>query len=291
MSRAAKWVVIFVVINLLTLAAEVADGGRRRIHVTSADQELSADWQTETWFGRQLAARILGTIPLWDKFEANKYLNLVGRSVAIFSASPGAVFTFAILDSEKVNAFATPGGYVFITKGALLLMKDEAELAGVLGHEIAHVSCHHMATSLGLSRRQESTLGGLAVLVGGATGSYRQVLSQGMERAMNLLLEKGYQQNQELEADRIGIQLAVFAGYRKDGLLCFLKRAQRFEPAESSDQEEHPRWKVRMEALENTMEQINLESGAGKTMKERFNAMFAPLLGNDRLVDAGSRAE
>ncbi len=271
---------LVVMVMVIGLAAR-ADCGRQRINVIAKEQEAPADWQTEAWFGRKLAARILGSIPLCDCPAANRYLNLVGSGLALYAPAPGAVFTFGILDSEKVNAYATPGGYIFVTKGAILRMRNEAELAAVLGHEIAHVSCHHMVKSLGLNRHQDSAVGGMAVLVGGTTGSFRQAISQGLEKGLEILFDTGYSRKQELEADRIGMQLAVTAGYRKDGLVNFLKRIHGFEASAAEDDRSHPTWKVRLQQLEASMDGLHQDPGPGQTREERFNEAFAQLFDSD----------
>ncbi len=289
MSRAIKSALALVAGLALVLApGGSGDCGRRRINVVKNRQESPADWQTEAWFGRKLAARILGNIPLWDRPAANRYLNLVGGGLALYAPAPGAVFTFGILDSEKANAYATPGGYIFVTRGAIARMRNEAELAAVLGHEIAHVACHHMAKSLGLNRHQDSALGGMAVLAGGATGSFRQAISQGLDKGLEILLETGYRREQELEADRLGMQLAVMAGYRKDGLTNFLKRIHGFEPSASRNDKSHPVWKIRLRHLEETMDELAKAPEAGRTGEDRFHEAFASLFDSDS-VDAAGR--
>ncbi len=280
-----------IVLSLILILSGQVESGRQRVNAAQNLQDVSFDWQTETWFGRKLAARILGNIPLWDRAGANRYLNLVGSGVALFAPAPGAVFSFAILDSDKVNAYAAPGGYIFVTRGAIARMRDEAELAAVLGHEIAHVACHHMAKTLGLNRHQESALGALAGLVGGATGSFRQAISQGLDKGLEILFETGYSSQQELEADRIGIQLAVMAGYRKDGLASFLNRIHGFEPCGLKQDNSHPVWKVRLMHLGQTMDNLGSEAGAGRTGKERFHEIFAHLFDADFVGPDGRRAE
>ena len=93
--------------------------------------------------GRALSARLIYKYGLIKNKKQTNYLNLVGHTVSRLSSRPELEFYFGILNSPDVNAFACPGGYILITKGALDLMDNEAQLAGVLAHEITHVSLRH----------------------------------------------------------------------------------------------------------------------------------------------------
>ena len=98
----------------------------------------------EADIGRVVAARILKTYPLSDNDMLQQYVTLVGKTVAAYSARPTLDWHFAVVDSDVVNAISAPGGFVFITTGALKQMHSEAELASVLGHEIAHITQKHV---------------------------------------------------------------------------------------------------------------------------------------------------
>src|SRR5207248_191676 len=90
------------------------------------------------------AAKLISIFGLYDNPEMMKYVNLVGNTVAKQGARTDTQYHFAILDTDVVNAMAMPGGFVFVTRGALSLMESESELAGVLGHEVAHVDLRHL---------------------------------------------------------------------------------------------------------------------------------------------------
>ena len=117
---------------------------RRRAHAVNSNEFETGDIQAEVAFGREIAARILGREPLRDNAELARYVTLIGQALALNSGRSELSFYFAVLDSEQVNAYSTPGGYVFVTRGALKQMRDEAELAAVLAHEIAHVQLRHI---------------------------------------------------------------------------------------------------------------------------------------------------
>src|SRR3989304_6169141 len=129
---------------------------------------------------------------------------IVGRSAAQYANRPEIEFRFAILNTDIVNAFAAPGGYIFITKGALRLMEDEAELAGVLAHEVAHVSERHIVKELNIKGTEASPSAGLARIVGGGTDTMRAAFTQVVDKAVEILFEKGLKRQDEMDSDRIG---------------------------------------------------------------------------------------
>jgi predicted Zn-dependent protease len=153
------------------------------------------------------------------------YVTRVGRALARVTETPGLEFTFTVLDSPSVNAFALPGGYVYVTRGLLALASDEAELAGVLAHEIGHVTARHSA-----QRYSQQVVAGLgAAVVGAITGSddIADTFSFGAATVL-----QSYSRDQEFEADTLGIRYLDRAGYALDamaGLLTKLDRHSRFE--------------------------------------------------------------
>ena len=100
--------------------------------------------EEEVALGRVVAARVLATYPLADDDKLQKYVTLVGKTVALQSSRPDLDWHFAVIETDMVNAFSCPGGYVFITTGAMAQIGSEAELAVVLGHEIAHATEKHI---------------------------------------------------------------------------------------------------------------------------------------------------
>ena len=144
----------------------------------------------------------------------HKYVTLVGRTVAEKTTKPGLPWTFIVLDTDAVNAFAAPHGYVHITRGALALMKDESELAGVLAHEIVHVSEEHTIDALKKntlkSAAAEQVSGGNAMIEFLANAAYANIL------------DNAYSRGDEGAADTLGIGLISKAGYAPQGLGSFL---------------------------------------------------------------------
>ncbi len=130
-------ITLFVVITALCvlLPGELiaaGSGAKFRQRVSSGDEGLSSDIDEEVRFGREVAARVIARYGLYDNPKLMKYVNLVGHVISRTTNRPELEFHFAVLNTDEINAYAAPGGYVFVTRGALLRMRDEAELAGVL---------------------------------------------------------------------------------------------------------------------------------------------------------------
>jgi predicted Zn-dependent protease len=154
-----------------------------------------------------------------------KYVNLVGNSVAQFCDRPNIPYHFAVLNSEQPNAFAAPGGYIFVTIGLLKSVRNEAELAGVLGHEIAHVSEKHALEAI----QRGKTLKGIGefslTVMNKDPGLFAGVIGELTE----MLFTRGLDRNMEYEADRIGTEYASRVGYSSMGLRDFLNTLKREE--------------------------------------------------------------
>ena len=183
----------------------------------------SINEQEEIRIGGDLAAMLLGAAPLIDNPAQQRYVNALGRWLALHSERPNLPWKFGIVDSPDFNAFSTPGGYVLITRGLFERMRNESELAGVLAHEIAHVARKHHLKALQKSLRDQSlnemrsyfsvsTGNGLADRFAGA------LLSAGKD-----LYIKGLDREDEYEADRMGVVIAARSGYSPYGLVGVLQ--------------------------------------------------------------------
>jgi predicted Zn-dependent protease len=148
-----------------------------------------------------------------------RYINLVGKTIAEVSDRPTLNFHFAILNSPEQNAFAAPGGYIFITVGLLKTLKNEAELAGVLAHEVAHVTKQHMLETI----RRGAVLGSVSELTLTAMKQNPEMFSNAIDQMTELLFTKGLDKDKEFEADVVGIEYAYRAGYHPQGLRDYLQ--------------------------------------------------------------------
>jgi len=148
-----------------------------------------------------------------------RYINLVGRTVAEVSDRPTLNYHFAILNSQDQNAFAAPGGYIFITVGLLKTLKNEAELAGVLAHEVAHVTKQHMLETI----RRGALMGSVSELTLTAMKKDPAMFSSVIDEMTELLFTKGLDKDKEFEADVVGVTYAYQAGYHPEGLRDYLQ--------------------------------------------------------------------
>lgn len=220
------------------------------------------DEPREIEIGRQLAAVLLGSKPLHRDPALQRYLNRLGRWIALQSPRPQLPWTFGVLDDPGFNAFAAPGGYVFVTKG-LVDRVDEAELAGILAHEVTHVvEKHHLQA---LSAKARSGLATQLIAsqlrsdLGGAISA--QMLALGRD-----LYASGLDQSDEFESDRQGVTLAARAGFDPYGLpsvLQQLRTATPDNPLFSLTLSTHPPAQQRLEQLEVAMGP-RLDSLSGK---------------------------
>ncbi len=182
----------------------------------------------------------------YDDASLTRYVTLIGQTIAETSDRPNLQYHFAILNSQEQNAFATPGGYIFITIGFLKALKNEAELAGVLAHEIAHVTQKHMLETI----RRGALLSNVSELTLSALKKDPQLFSNVIDEITDKLFTKGMDKDKEYEADAFGIDFAYRAGYHPDGLQNYLKTLQSQEgQAQSRFFTTHPSTETRISKL------------------------------------------
>lgn len=178
--------------------------------------DLSFSEEEELTIGADVSAKVRQRFGVVQDQAIHKYVTLVGTTLTKASERPDLPWTFIVLDTDGVNAFASPGGFVHITRGALGLIQNEAELAGVLGHEIGHVTRKHTINAL----RKNS-----AVKLGTSAASSRSSFLGSVGNAVyNNVLENAYDRGDELDADKVGVDLSQKAGYEGRALGAFLKR-------------------------------------------------------------------
>lgn len=196
----------------------------------------------EIELGRATTALIGSRYQLLRDETLTRYVALVGNAVALRSERPDMRYYFGVLDSDDVNALAAAGGYVFVTRGALALMRDEATLAGVLGHEVGHIALRHHDETIKASKRKA------AVVTGAQTGAsftrvgqFNQLIGLGAD-ALGELALKGFSQKEEGASDVVGFRYAAAAGYDPAGLRDFLRtlQARGSQPAIAQFVSTHP---------------------------------------------------
>ena len=251
--------------GLLNRVARAAGG--------AAAGSFSIGLAKERDIGRGVAATVAGRWRVVQNPALNDYVNLVGTVVAQQSPRYTEVpFRFAVLDTDDINAFAAPGGYIFVTWGALDLRESAAALAGVLAHEVAHVDQKHVLEELRKgnmlqSARSEADLNGF--LLDQAVGRMTSVLFTGLGRG------------DEMESDSLGMLYAAASGYRVDGLLSFVRKLQTADrnPRRSGVLAEmkasHPEPADRIAALERQLAAAQLNPAQGQLLADRFRR-FVP---------------
>ena len=175
----------------------------------------------EIKLGGDLASLILGTAPLVQDRAKQRYVNRLGLWLALHSDRPNLPWKFGIVETEDVNAFSMPGGYVLITRGMFDRMRNESELAGVLAHEIAHVVRKDHLNALQGSLR-DSALGGFTDYIGGSGGLADQ-FKTALINAGKTMYMRGLDKDDEYDADRMGVVIEARSGYSPYGLVGVLQ--------------------------------------------------------------------
>jgi predicted Zn-dependent protease len=200
--RGREWLALAAAALLAWLAAGCAVNpatGKKEFSLVTPAQEAA--------IGREGYGATIAEYGQYDDSNLGAYVDSVGRRVAAASEEPTLPWRFTVLDDPVVNAFAMPGGYIYVTRGLLAHMQSEAQLAGVLGHEIGHVTARHTAKQI--TQQQIAGLGlGLASAVSPTFARYSSVAQQGL----GLLMLK-YSRDDETQADELGVRYATASGY------------------------------------------------------------------------------
>lgn len=223
--------------------------------------------EQENRIGRQISGNLLGAVPLVRDDKLQNYVNLVGNWVALQSGRKDLDWRFGVLDTEDINAFAAPGGYIFVTKGLYRRLNNEAELAGVLAHEIAHVTEKHHLKVL----KQSSLIGALGKAAGSKAKDSDQVVQNLIGNGAEIMA-RGLDKNAEFEADRIGIVYAARAGYGPWGLPSVLQDMAALPAKDSRTSllyKTHPHPADRLAALGEAVDG-RLDDISGKDLAQRF---------------------
>ena len=222
----------------------------------------------EITIGRDVASRLLGAAPLVPDPALQRYVNHVGRWLAAQTERPDLPWQFGVLEAPQLNAFAVPGGTIFITRGLLERMRSEAELAGVLGHEIVHVlRKHHLKA---IQKGAQTALAGDAMssaLRDRAGPARDKLIAFGTE-----MYTRGLDKSDELEADKLGVVIAARAGYDAYGLPSVLQTLQAISAQDSAVAlmfKTHPAPGERLDALGKMQPVLDAYSGQAQ-LAERF---------------------
>ncbi len=189
--------------------------GRREVSLISEAEEIA--------LGRQGDAEIRREMGVYADEELQRYVTGIGERIAGVSHRPGLPWTFTVVDVPAVNAFALPGGYIYVTRGLLAHLGDESELAGVLGHEVAHVTARHAS-----QQYTRSAGGSLGVLLASIFVPGVRPFSDLASAGIGTLFLK-YGRDDELESDRLGVEYASKAGWDPESVPRFLETLSRLD--------------------------------------------------------------
>jgi predicted Zn-dependent protease len=218
----SKTFVIVIVVALITWAVSCAINpvtGKRELMLLSPADEVA--------MGQQANPQILQTYGKYEDAELARYVSALGKRLGALSHQPNLTYTIQVLDSPVVNAFAVPGGYVYLTRGILAYLNDEAELAGVVAHEIGHIAARHSAEQYSMSQLAQLGLG-LGSMVSKTFSKYAGVAEFGVG-----MLFLSFSRSDEREADSLGVEYSSKAGYDSNHMANLFVSLERLNPGES----------------------------------------------------------
>ncbi len=240
---------------------------KRALDTAQKVSEMNISEEDEIALGERVSANIRNHFGVVQDEKTTRYVTLVGLVLAQHGSRPNLEYHFIVLDSGVINAFAAPGGFIHITRGALASMKDEAELAGVLGHEIAHVTQRH--TLEGIKKAK-----GLEIAQGETLRGSPAVLDKLADNMSEAILA-GFGRKEELESDEVGVELASAAGYDPGGLVRFLETLKAANSGSSSKAglfASHPETDERLKKLDKQIEKENLAAKSTVRLPERYQS-------------------
>jgi predicted Zn-dependent protease len=265
--------------------------------VANLGESITAE--QEYWVGRSIATNLLAKseykyenkpdIAAGKLVGVTAYANNVGALVAYAAIEthrdgdrPAPIFGwhFVVIDSDTVNGFAAPGGFVFVTTAALKLAKSEDEMAGVLAHEVAHVIRGHALGNIQKSRYAGLTqdvldAAGTATLTPAQKAQLTDLMGGMVQDTIDAVFVKGYSRDTELEADRLAVQIAATAGYDPNGVLRFLEALQKVQnTGQGGFFATHPKAEDRIAALKDVVAALPAVK-VPKTRVDRFATAIA----------------
>jgi predicted Zn-dependent protease len=221
--------------------------------------------------GQVVAAQVASHWGLWkgtkDAESWMKYVNAIGRGLVFYCPRPDIKYRFAILNTDEVNAFAAPGGYIFVTRGILKMMNNEASLAAVLAHEIGHVAKRHVENTVKAQQGSKVLLDkGIkyAAMDGKIDAEAAKIAKEIGNAGVDVLMNTGYSQAQEFEADKVGTETMAKMGYSPAGMRAVLKKLEKMSGSEKQVKRlfsTHPAPKKRKDKVKDLIEKKGLDTG------------------------------
>lgn len=257
---------------------QIIKRGKQAKDVADATKPWTSE--QEIAIGEASAAKLVAVFGLYDNPEMAHYVSTVGQALATHTTRP-MEYKFGILNTGARTAFGMPGGYVFITSGAINSMKNEAELAGVLAHEIAHVDNRHLEKEV-IGKKTTGALSHIGFDELGSRVPYGGLLEKIGEEVVTQALTQSYSRDKEDEADRKGTEIAAATGYEASGLKNFLTTLKEISDKNPDAQKQanglwgstHPSFADRIAALGPIA--ANFPGGATNDDRFKKEATFHP---------------
>ena len=246
--------------------------------VSSAAEEITPE--QEYYIGRAVSANLLTSYKIWNGSPAlTAYVNFICNAIVINSPRPDIYngYHAAILDSNEINAFATSGGHILITRGLINAAKTEDALAGVIAHEVAHIQLQHSIKAIKTSRITQALLVTGTSAAGAATGydvnELTDIFNESVGEIVTTLVNNGYSQTQEFDADNTALSLMASAGYNPSGLIDMLRELNNVQRGSSGGfNKTHPSPAQRISNAEKTLAGFSIPD-TSSYRRARFTAI------------------
>jgi predicted Zn-dependent protease len=245
--------------------------------IGSAAEEITPE--QEYYLGRAVGANILSSYKIWNGSPAlTAYLNRICNGIVINSPRPDIYngYHVAILDSTEINAFATSGGHIFVTRGLIAAATSEDALAGVIAHEIAHIQLQHSIKAIKTSRITNAVLitgTSAAGAAGYNVNELTDIFNESVGEIVTTLVNSGYSQQQEFEADNYALGLLASTKYSPPGLIDMLKELTRVQSGQTGGfNKTHPTPAQRISNAEKSVGKYSVPD-TRSARQSRFNAV------------------
>jgi len=257
-AKAGHYVLALALATTVAACATNPATGKRQFSLMSEEQEIAAGQQNDVEVRREMG--------VYGDRAMEEYISDVGMRLARVSERPNLPWHFTVADVPAINAFALPGGYIYITRGILPFLDDESQVAGVLGHEIGHVTARHAAEQYSKSAGAE-----LGMILGSIFVPQARPFGQLAESGLGLLFLKN-SRDDEAQADQLGVKYAARAGWDPAGVPRMLTTLGRIE--EASDNKGVPNWLATHPAPEDRVQRVQAavqqaEAGATRRVADR----------------------
>jgi len=261
--------------DLGDITGSIGSAGKVVETVSKASRSITED--EEYYVGRAVAAMILDKYAFSTDVNVTWYVNLIGKDITLSSDKPNTYngYHFGILNTEEINAFACPGGTIFISMGMIRMIANEDELAAVLAHEIAHIANRDGISAIKNSRWTEA----LTVMGTEAAKKYGpqevaqlvSIFEGSIEDVFKAVVTKGYSRSQEYSADETALKYLEKSGYNPAALLDVLKRLSSRDSSSGGIMQTHPASQDRIENLSGKVPSIKVDPKWFQARSFRFN--------------------